>query len=207
VVRDMSARQKEQLREIGLIVVGNVVMACGYAKWMVPNHIINGGVTSLSQIVNHYYRISVAMANNLWLAALLLLTWLFLGREVFLKSLLSSVVYSISFTWFSWWPATLTVTPIVDLLIASVLVAFGYYACLSSHSSTVGVDVFALIIQKYRPQTNLATTIRLFNYAILVVGLLAFGIWAVVYGLVFAFVYSHLLNWMLQRWQGTGAQE
>lgn len=196
----MGSKQARQLREVGLIVVGNVVMALGYAKWMVPNHIINGGVTSLSQIVNHYYPISIAMANNLWLAGLLLLTLIFLGREVFVKSLLSSIVYSISFTLFSMWPTRLNVTPLLDLLIASVLVAFGYFACLSSHSSTVGVDVFALIIQKYRPQTNLAATIRLFNYAILLVGLIAFGLWAVVYGLIFAFIYSHLLNLMLQKW-------
>ncbi|KRM55187.1 YitT family protein [Lacticaseibacillus sharpeae] len=196
----MGSKQARQLREVGLIVVGNVVMALGYAKWMVPNHIINGGVTSLSQIVNHYYPISIAMANNLWLAGLLLLTLIFLGREVFVKSLLSSIVYSISFTLFSMWPTRLNVTPLLDLLIASVLVAFGYFACLSSHSSTVGVDVFALIIQKYRPQTNLAATIRLFNYAILLVGLIAFGLWAVVYGLIFAFIYSHLLNLMLRRW-------
>lgn len=196
----MGSKQARQLREVGLIVVGNVVMALGYAKWMVPNHIINGGVTSLSQIVNHYYPISIAMANNLWLAGLLLLTLIFLGREVFVKSLLSSIVYSISFTLFSMWPTRLNVTPLLDLLIASVLVAFGYFACLSSHSSTVGVDVFALIIQKYRPQTNLAATIRLFNYAILLVGLIAFGLWAVVYGLIFAFIYSHLMNLMLQKW-------
>lgn len=196
----MGSKQARQLREVGLIVVGNVVIALGYAKWMVPNHIINGGVTSLSQIVNHYYPISIAMVNNLWLAGLLFLTLIFLGREVFVKSLLSSIVYSISFTLFSMWPTRLNVTPLLDLLIASVLVAFGYFACLSSHSSTVGVDVFALIIQKYRPQTNLAATIRLFNYAILLVGLIAFGLWAVVYGLIFAFIYSHLLNLMLQKW-------
>ncbi|WP_179393977.1 YitT family protein [Lacticaseibacillus absianus] len=192
---------KAQAREVGLIIVGNLAMGLGYAKWMVPNHIINGGVTSLSQIVNHYYPISVPMANNLWLAFLLLLTLLFLGREVFLKSVLSSVVYSASFTACFAWAQPLTITPLVDLLIASGFIAFGYYACLSSHASTVGVDVFALIIKKYRPAVNLSRVIRYFNYGILALGFVAFGFWSIAYGLVFAFIYSHELDWMLHHFK------
>lgn len=190
---------RRQIHDVSLILIGNAAMGLGYAKWMVPNKIINGGVTSLSQIVNHYYPISIPMANNLWLLFLLVLTLVFLGREVFIKSILSSAVYSISFTACFAWQVKLTTFPLLDLLIASLLIAFGYFACLSSHSSTVGVDVFALIIKKYRPETNLSKTIRLFNYGVLLVGLIAFGFWSVAYGLLFTFIYSHELNWMLNR--------
>lgn len=189
---------KEQARDVGMILIGNAAMGFGYAKLMVPNQIINGGVTSLSQIVNHFWPISIPMANNLWLALLLLLTLLFLGREIFFKSVLSSVVYSASFTVFFTWPLKMTTTPLLDLLIASVFIAFGYYACISARASTVGVDVFALIIQKFRPTVNLSRVISYFNYSILVVGFLAFGFWSVAYGLIFAFLYSHEMDWMFR---------
>lgn len=190
---------KGQLRDVTLIIIGNAVMALGYAKWMVPHHIINGGVTSIAQIVSHYAPIDIPMVNNIALGVLLLLTLIFLGREVFAKSVLASVIYSVCFTAAFRWPVTLTTRPVLDMLIASVLIAFGYYACLSSHASTVGVDVIALIIQKYRPTVNLSRVIRTCNLIILAVGLFAFGFWPVLLGVAFAIIYSHELNWLLHR--------
>lgn len=190
---------KGQMRDVGLIIIGNAVMALGYAKWMVPHHIINGGVTSIAQIVNHYVSIDIPTVNNIALAILLGLTLIFLGREVFLKSILASIIYSVCFTAAFHWPITLTTWPVLDMLIASVLIAFGYYACLSSHASTVGVDVIALIIQKYRPNVNLSRVIRFCNLIILAVGLFAFGFWPVLLGVAFAVIYSHELNWLLRR--------
>lgn len=172
-------------------------MAFGYAVWMVPNRIINGGVTSLSQILNHYISVDIPTVNSLLLGFLLILTLIFLGREVFIKSIISSFIYSISFTVIFRLDLKMTVTPVVDLLMASVMIAFGYYACLSSHASTVGVDVLVLIIKKYKPSINLSMAIRWFNYTILAFGFFAFGLWSVVYGVAFSFIYSHELNWML----------
>lgn len=183
---------------MALIVIGCMVMGFAYAKWLVPDQIINGGVTSLSQIVHHWWpKVSIPVANNGWLALLLVLALVLLGRETFFKSLLASVVYSLSFTAAYRLPVTVTIQPVVDLVIASSFIAFGYYACLSSHASTVGVDVLALIVKKYRPQTNVSRTIRGFNLAVLALGFAAFGWQAVALGVVFAVLYTVELNWLL----------
>lgn len=192
---------KRQRNALLLIVAGDAVMAFAYAKWLVPNQIINGGVTSLAQIMHQLVPgISIPAANNLWLVGLLILALAFLGREVFLKSLFSSIVCSLCFTLFYDWPVQVTIQPVVDLLLASGLIAFGYFACLTAKASTVGVDVLALIMQRFRPQTNLSHAIRGFNIVVLAAGLLVFGWQAVVLGIVFAVIYTAELNWMLQHW-------
>lgn len=190
----------KHLKDILMIVIGNIVMGLGYAKLMVPNQIINGGITSLSQIINHYIAVDIPTVNNVLLVVLLILTLLFLGKEVFLKSVLSSIAYSISFTLFFKTSITLTTTPVVDLVLASILISFGYYACLSSNSSTVGVDVIALIIKKYNNRTNISMIIRTLNYFILIIGLITFGVLSVIYGMIFSWIYSKELNYMLKHW-------
>ncbi|AOW73559.1 hypothetical protein EQJ95_03925 [Pediococcus acidilactici] len=189
---------RSQLKDVIMIVIGNIVMAFGYAEFMVPNRFINGGVTSLAQIVNHFAPLDIPMANNFLLGGLLVLALIFLGKEVFAKSLLSSIIYSLFFTLFYNLHWELVINPLIDLLIASILISFGYFACLSSNSSTVGVDVLALIIKKFRPQVNLSYTIRQLNCIVLILGLVSFGILPVVYGIGFTFIYSAELKYMLE---------
>lgn len=186
--------------DIGLIIIGNVVMSWAYACLMVPNRIINGGMTSLALILSHDLPWPLVWLNNGLLVVLLSLVALFLGRMLFLKSLLSSVVFSLSFTLSYQYLPHFAGHPLVALLVASVLVAFGYYACLSSHSSTVGVDVIALILKKYWPQLNLSHLIRSLNLVILAWGLVVYGVWSIAWGILFAFCYTQLLNWMLVHW-------
>ena len=47
----------------------------------------------------------------------------------------------------------------IDFLLACLLISFGYYCCLAEGSSTVGVDVIALVLYQKNPQRNLAKII------------------------------------------------
>ncbi|HIZ53733.1 MAG TPA: hypothetical protein IAA20_07325 [Candidatus Enterococcus avicola] len=42
---------KQSVKSLIKIILGNALLALAYAKWMVPYTIINGGVTSLSLVV------------------------------------------------------------------------------------------------------------------------------------------------------------
>lgn len=189
---------KKHVKDVLMIILGNLIMGFAYAKLMVPNKIINGGVTSLSLIFEKIIHVPITTINNILLFLLLVLTAFFLGRELFLKSIVSSVAYSIFFAIFYYLPFTITITPVFDLLLASILIAFGYFACLSSNGSTVGVDVFALILVKYYPKMNLSLLIRLFNMVILFFGFTVYGLISIVWGIIFAFCYSHILDFMLK---------
>ena len=63
--------------DIGLIIIGNVVMSWAYACLLVPNRIINGGVTSLALILSHDLPWPLVWLNNGLLVVLLSLVALF----------------------------------------------------------------------------------------------------------------------------------
>lgn len=182
-----------------IILIGNIFLGFAYAKWMVPHHIINGGVTSLSMIAEKIFHIPLLYVSNGMTGLILSISLLFLGKENFLKSIGSSLFYAISFSLFYSLPFNCTVNIGVDLLLACVFIAFGYYCCISTNSSAVGMDVIALILHKRNNKINIAKSIRFINIVVLVFGFSVFGWPAIVVGLIFTYLYSWLLNVLLKR--------
>lgn len=192
---------KRHILDVLVIIIGNIVMSFGYAKLMVPHNIINGGVTSLAMIVQHFWQISLDKINILLLASLLLLVLFFLGKELLVKSLISSCVYAFCFSYFINLNLTINLPAFWSMGIASILISFGYFCCLSANSSTVGMDVLALIIHQRWPQISLDKAIRTLNLLILLAGFFIYGIIAIVLGIIFSYLYSYELGWGLRHFK------
>ncbi len=195
----MTLHHPSLIRDLSKIFIGNLAMGLAYAKWMVPHEIINGGVTSLSMVINGLSGWPLLYLTNGLAVLLLLLCWAFLGKSVFLKSLLSSGLFMLFFSFFYSQPFTLTSHIAIDAALACMAIAFGYYCCLTANASTAGIDAIALIIHKHHPKTNVALTLRYLNYAILALGWLVFGWSSVLIGVVFSYGYSWILNVFLNR--------
>ena len=87
----------------------------------------------------------------------------------------------------------------LDFLFASLFIAVGYYCCITANASTVGMDVIAMAINKKRPDFSIARGIRYINFMVLILGFLTYGFKSVVIGLLFSFVNSYLLDFLLKR--------
>ncbi|WP_239253782.1 YitT family protein [Listeria ilorinensis] len=182
------------------IALGNAIMALAYAKLMVPHHIINGGVTSIALIFSKLTGLSVPAVTNI-ASVLILLLCLFVSKELFIKSTISSSFYLLFFNLFASLDFSMTVNIVPDLAIAVICIAFGYYCCLSSGGSAASVDVIALILKKYHPSWNLVLMIRYLNYSVLLLGLFVYGFGSVILGIVFSYAYSKVLSLMLKSHQ------
>ncbi|WP_125768869.1 YitT family protein [Lapidilactobacillus wuchangensis] len=196
--KSLGASKQRLLRSLFKILLGNLVMSFAYAKWMVPHQIINGGVTSIALILQRTTHLSVTLWTNLLTLSLLVVCAIFLGRENFFKSLYSSLTYLAGFNLFSAWSLTLAGSIWLDVPLASLAIAFGYYCCISENSSTVGVDVIALILHRYRPQLKIAPLIRDINFVVLGIGWFIFGWRSVLAGLAFSFIYAAILKKFLR---------
>lgn len=161
-------KKQSERNAIVKIIFGNILLGFAYAKWMVPHAIINGGVTSLSLVLSKVLNMDVAYLTNIVTMLLLLVCWLFLGKVRLIKSIVSSLSYLFFFTCFHQWAFSVVINVPIDFVLSALLIAAGYYFCLSAGSSAVGVDVIALIIHQKNPTISLAKAIRWLNYTILV---------------------------------------
>lgn len=181
------------------IIIGNLFMGFAYAKWMKPDGIINGGVTSLAMILEKVTKIPILYLTNGVTILLLVFCFIFLGKANFFNSILSSVCYNLFFSIFYLTDFQVNYHIIPDFLLASVFIAFGYYYCISANASTVGMDVIALVLHKRNPKFSIAKGIRYINFIVLGFGLLTYGIESVVIGVLFSFFNSFLLDKLLNR--------
>lgn len=181
------------------IIVGNVLMGFAYAKWMKPNGIINGGVTSMAMILEKITNVPIVYLTTGLTTLLLVFCWLFLGKANFFKSIISSICYNLFFTLFYYMNIDFQVNIVSDFLFASFFIAVGYYCCITANASTVGMDVLAMAINKKHPDFSIARGIRYINFMVLTLGFLTYGFQSVVIGLLFSFVNSYLLDVLLRK--------
>lgn len=182
------------------IVFGNIILTAAYALLTVPNHVINGGVTSFSLIFGEAIGVDVTVVANGMTLILLLLSGIFLGRDFLFKSLVSSVCYMGFLSVFHSLPIYLPLHPLICVIIAGIMVGLGYYLCISANASTVGFDVIALILHSKNEKFNVAITLRIISIAVLLLGCISFGFMSVVYGILFTLIETGVLNGMM-KWE------
>lgn len=176
------------------ILVGNLLITFCYACITVPNHIINGGVTSFSMVTARLMDIPTVYLVNVVTLLLLGLCYIGLGKEYFFGTIFSCVCYLALFNVFSKVGFTVHLPKIASVLLSAAGVGAGYFLCLHAKATTVGFDVLALIFHKKWGKLNVAYTMGAINLAVMLYGGVTFGILAVVYGAVFVGVQSVVLN-------------
>ena len=170
-----------------IITIGNLLLTAAYAFFTVPNHIINGGVTSTSLLISHYLHVDISYISTPITILLLIFGRIFLGFVIF---------YFLIF--FHWTGITFSIPPFVCVIIAGLFVGLGHYLCLSQDSSTVGYDVIALYLHKLHPTWNPAIVLRIIGIIILIIGVATFGIWSVIYGVLFTIIQTQVIYIGLQ---------
>lgn len=189
---------KKYGKDISIILLGNIFMGIAYSKWMVPNEIINGGVTSISMILNKVLSVPLLYLSNGLTLLLLITCYIFLGKDNFSKSIFGSLFYITLFSLFYSLPFSLHVNIVVDLILACIFIGMGYYCCIIVNASTVGVDVIALIMHKKNNNINIAKTISKINMVVLFVGLIVYGVKSIIIGMIFTSIYSRILDYFLK---------
>ncbi|YCI79035.1 YitT family protein [Bacillus sp. R1-10] len=189
------------MKDLLKIIAGNISMTFAYAYLIVPNEIINGGVTSSALLLNALLGYNIAMLANLVTGLLLIICLVFLGKEYFFKSIVSSLSYMVFFNFFYSLNIQYHMNIILVIFISSILIAIGYYLCITANASTVGFDVIALILHHKNEKIDIAATIRIINLIVLILGLMVYGYASIVKGIAFTLIFSYLLKKMLDRKQ------
>ncbi|MEE3951966.1 YitT family protein [Peribacillus frigoritolerans] len=189
------------MKDLLKIIAGNISMTFAYAYLIVPNEIINGGVTSSALLLNALLDYNIAMLANLVTGLLLIICLVFLGKEYFFKSIVSSLSYMVFFNFFYSLHIPFDMNIVLVIFISSILIAIGYYLCITANASTVGFDVLALILHHKNEKIDIAATIRIINLIVLILGLLVYGYASIVKGIAFTLLFSYLLKKMLDRKQ------
>ena len=151
-----------QIRDYGLILVGAVIQAAALRLFLVPANLASGGVSGISQIINHLT--SHPGQNDGWPIGvmvlvgnvpLFLLGWRFLGGRSFaLRTAVAIIAYSLAvdlLLYIPFFPPNgLTDDIVLNSLYGAVVAGVGYGLVYRARGTSGGSDVLARILNHYR---------------------------------------------------------
>ncbi len=150
---NMVEKVKREVRDYFLITLGTVMLTVGVYFFKIPNGFATGGVSGIGTILG---KVIPSISAGSWIMMinvfLLLVGFAFLGRQngvrtVYCSLLFSFLTYMLEFIVPLSQP--LTNQPLLELVYAMLLTAFGSAVIFNAGASSGGTDIAALILKKY----------------------------------------------------------
>lgn len=190
-------RKKELLR-LGMILLGNGIVAFGVTAFIAPNGLITGGTTGLGLF--GYYQLGLPISWTVSACNLVLFclgAW-FMGKRFAANTLLSSIVYPLELEFFQRFPVLsgLTDDMMLMTLYSGVCVGVGVGLVLRTGASTGGMDIPPLIFHK---KFGLPVSVGMYACDTTILLLQAFSSDSeqILYGLVVVLISSLVINRVL----------
>ena len=143
------------IRDYALLLAGALVQAIGLRLFMVPANLASGGISGISQLINHFTGWPIGLMVFLGNVPLFLLGWRFLGgRRFALRTLAAVVAYSFfvdALLWLPFFPkAGITNDLVLNSLYGAVVSGIGYGLVYRAQGTSGGSDILARILNRWR---------------------------------------------------------
>ena len=142
-------------RDYLLILAGAVAQAVGLRLFLVPAELASGGISGISQLINHFTGWPIGLMVFIGNVPLFLLGWRELGgRRFALRTLVAVAAYSFfaeALLWLPFFPrAGLTNDLVLNSLYGAVAMGIGYGLVYRGQGTSGGSDILARILHRLR---------------------------------------------------------
>ena len=150
----------ENLKKFLLVNLGVFLLTTGVYFFKLPNNFSTGGVSGISILLGNFVPISTASLMAVINVALLVVGYIFIGREFGFWTTYCSLMYSLE-TWIleKAYPMTAPFTdqPLLELVFAMMLPGLGSALLFYCNASSGGTDIVAMILKKYTSKALFAS--------------------------------------------------
>lgn len=170
--RNQVEKMSKKVKNGVLLVLAILILAVSINMFLGPHHIAAGGVSGIGILMESLFGIDrawVVMGLNV---VMLVLAAIFLGRKIFLNTLIGSILFPLALRFVP--QIMLTEDRLLSVIMGSVIFASGVAILYSIQASSGGTTIPPLIFQKY---FNLSTSVGLFftDMVIVFMSLYVFG--------------------------------
>ncbi len=133
------------------LIIGSVVYALSYALFLIPHHIVPGGVTGLAMILHFLYKTPVGIIAIIFNIPLFIIALRILGMKYGFKSLITIIFtnFLIDFFIYSTKIKTPTDNEILAALYGGILLGLGLGLIFRAGASTGGTDIVGQILNRF----------------------------------------------------------
>ncbi len=183
-------------------ILGCSLYAAGVNFLAVPNSIAQSGVTGAAIIVNYLTGIPVGICNMAINIPLLILMWIYIGRNMVFKTLTVTVILSFALDAFSFIPFEYTGEKVIAALFCGLLEGAGLGLIMITGATSGGTDIIAKLIHKRWPHVTVGSMVMLSDAVVVISGMLVFrSLESGLFAIILIFVSSKVIDSLIY---GTG---
>ncbi len=178
------------IRDLGLILIGTLAQAFGLRLFLIPAQLASGGVSGISQLINHFTDWPIGLMVLLGNVPLFLIGWRFLGGRRFgLRTATAVISYSffVDFLVLFLPENGITDDIFLNALYGAVVAGVGYGLVYRARGTSGGSDILARILNHWRGVSMSASYLMVDSAVILGAGLV-FGWKQALYALIALYV-------------------
>jgi uncharacterized membrane-anchored protein YitT (DUF2179 family) len=185
-MRSKKSKVYSNVIKVIFMIIGAVLYSIGLEIFLIPNHIIDGGVVGISIMVSHFTKVPLGVLTFVLNIPFFIFGYKQIGKTFTISTLFSVVCYSIGVSILHPIPGITN-----DILLASVfggiIIGLGIGIIIRSGGSTDGTEVVAIILDK-RMSFSVGQIVMFFNFFILTFAGFIFGWDRAMYSLIAYFI-------------------
>ena len=193
---------KETAKNIGIELIYDIVGAISYGAGLLmfvqPNQIAMTGAAGVAVLINYVTGFPIGIGSFLVNVPLLILAFLFLGRQFTVKTLITTAIFSFMVDIIKPFVPTYTKDPILACLFGAVLIGFGVVLIYMRRSTSGGTDIVCRLVQLRFPYMSMGKPTAIVNSVIIISAMILYrslesGLYALVVVVAQSFVIDAIL--------------
>lgn len=201
----MNLKKKSALQLIKnniMWVIGCSLYSIGVCCFAVPNSIAQSGFTGIAVIVNHLFSLPVGIVNLALNIPMLILMWIFLGRQLVARTLWVTVILSTALDVFGAIMPTYTGDKLLASLFCGILEGAGLGLITITGATSGGTDIVARLIHKKWKFITIGKVVLVADALVIISNMIVFrSIESGLYAIITIFASTRLIDSMVY---GTG---
>ena len=185
---------KKQLARYTQITLGALIVCLGFNLFIIPAHLLTGGLSGVALIIYYLTGLPVGMQNIVYNLPILYLAYRVFGRLYAWDTIVGTVVLSLILdaTHFmvSW---NITQDGMLNAIFGGVMAGIGFGIIFRANANTGGLDVVGAVAKKFY-SLDIGTRIFVMNFVIVMASAWMFNIDEALYTLVSIYVTAELTN-------------
>lgn len=187
---------KKWIKDFGIIILGNFLLAVAVSYFVIPFDILSGGVAGVAVAIAPINPFSIEITIMIVIVSMFILGAIFLGKEFVIKTIVSTISYPIFIALLAKYPIPMNIDPMLASFYAGVFGGIGIGIVFRVDASTGGMDIPPMIINKYTG-ISLSTLVLIVDGLTIMMGYVNYGVEKVLVGLLSVFVTSIVVNRVL----------
>lgn len=177
------------------IVIGCLLGGASYPLFLMPNSIAPGGLSGLAMVLNHIFSCPVGMTSLAMNIPLFLIGYKAMGRVFILRSLVATVLFSLSIDLLPLQP--ITTDPLLGALFGGVLQGVGLGLILRGGATTGGTDMIARMVHKRLSFISVGAFLMMIDCLVVLLAAAVMGTSEGLYALICIFATSKVIDVVL----------